>query len=340
MAITIKDIARLAGTSRGTVDRVFNNRGRVSQEMTDRILAVAAEHDYKPNESAKLLATSQKSHIIGVIINSIGNRFYDDVLVGIERATAQLAKYKVSIQLIQLRGYSDIEQVEAIDKLLHAGVNALAISPIDSTLVKDKLSELSSMNIPCVFINGDLSGASRLATVGADNRENGELAGNIAVLTLPVDSRVAIITGSYSNDGHNKRVEAFTATLHEADKGISIVDVVECRDDNDTAYEAVGRILQSNKQLDLIYICAGGVTGGLRAIVDSQRDVKAITVDDNDMIRSQLATGRVIATITQDPVQQGKRPLEILADYLVFGRVPHNRQIYTENRIRLAKSKW
>lgn len=340
MAITIKDIARLAGTSRGTVDRVFNNRGRVSQDMTDRILAVAAEHNYIPNESAKLLATAQKRRIIGVVINSMGNRFYDDVLVGIENARVYLVKYKVSIEVIQLRGYSDTEQVEAIDRLMSIGANAIAITPIESQLVKDKLQQLSNSNIPCVFINSNMDSVNRLATVGADNNENGALAGNIAVMALAVGSRVAIITGSYSNAGHISRVESFTNTIHQANKDISIVDVVECRDDDNMAYNAVIDILNRNKQLDLIYMCAGGVTGGIRAISDSGRQVKAITVDDNEVIRSHIQAGTVLATITQDPVQQGYRPLKVLADYIVFGRAPLERDIYTENRIRLAKSKW
>lgn len=339
MAITIKDIARIAGTSRGTVDRVFNNRGRVSQEMTDRILAVAAEHNYMPNESAKLLATAQKHHLIGVVINSIGNRFYDDVLVGIENARVYLVKYKVAIEVIQLRGYSDTEQVEAIDKLLAKGVSGIAITPIESQLVKDKLQQLSNNSMPCVFINSNMDSVNRLATVGADNSENGALAGNIAVMSLATDSRVAIITGSYSNEGHIRRVEAFTDTVNESGKDISIVDVVECRDDDDRAYDAVIDILNRNKQLELIYMCAGGVTGGIRAIDDSGRHVNAITVDDNEVIRRHIQAGIVLATITQDPVQQGYRSLKVLADYIVFGRAPLERDIYTENRIRLAKSK-
>ncbi len=339
MAVTIKDIARLAGTSRGTVDRVFNNRGRVSQEMADRIMAVATEHNYTPNESAKLLATSQ-SYTIGVVINSVGNKFFDDVMIGIERAKIDLARYKVSLDVVQLRGYSDIEQIEAIDSLIHRGVHGIAITPIESPLVKQRLDSLIRDGIPCVFINSDLDNVDRLATVGADNRENGLLAANIALLALDNNSNIAIVTGSHSNLGNTKRVNAFSQLIADGGKQTSIVDTVECHDDNDTAYKVVTDILGRHDNIHLIYFCAGGVTGGLNAIVDSGKPVRAITVDDNNAIRMGLESGMVLATITQDPVQQGYRPLELLAEYLALDRVPINRKIHTENRIRLAKSKW
>ena len=45
--ITIKDIARIADVSRGTVDRVINNRGKVAPEVRDRIIKIAKELGYE-----------------------------------------------------------------------------------------------------------------------------------------------------------------------------------------------------------------------------------------------------------------------------------------------------
>ena len=53
---TMKQIAELAGVSRGTVDRVLNNRGEVNQETAKRILDIANSLNYVPNKTAKLLS--------------------------------------------------------------------------------------------------------------------------------------------------------------------------------------------------------------------------------------------------------------------------------------------
>lgn len=48
---TIKEIAALAGVSRGTVDRVLNDRGAVNPETAEKIRKIAKELDYKPNRA-------------------------------------------------------------------------------------------------------------------------------------------------------------------------------------------------------------------------------------------------------------------------------------------------
>lgn len=58
---TIKDIAVLAGVSRGTVDRVLNNRGSVNPDTARKINEVAKALDYKPNKAGLVLAAQKKS---------------------------------------------------------------------------------------------------------------------------------------------------------------------------------------------------------------------------------------------------------------------------------------
>lgn len=103
LMITIKEIAQLAGTSRGTVDRVLNGRGNVNAELTQKILAIAQEHNYQSNPYAKALVSGKKRYRIGVVISSKGNRFFDEVLLGIHDAAAQSRGYGLEIVLKELK---------------------------------------------------------------------------------------------------------------------------------------------------------------------------------------------------------------------------------------------
>ncbi|NJM25778.1 MAG: LacI family transcriptional regulator [Bacteroidia bacterium] len=65
--IRIKDIARLAGVSVGTVDRVLHNRGRVSEDALNKVMKILEEIDYKPNLIARTLG-SNKIYKIAVLM--------------------------------------------------------------------------------------------------------------------------------------------------------------------------------------------------------------------------------------------------------------------------------
>lgn len=95
---TIKDIARLANVSIGTVDRVIHHRGEVSEVTRNRILKIINEYNYKPSFLASTLA-SKKLYTISVIIpkGDENNIYWDAPMKGIERAEAELKNLDLSL---------------------------------------------------------------------------------------------------------------------------------------------------------------------------------------------------------------------------------------------------
>lgn len=88
---TIKEIAELAGVSRGTVDRVLNNRGAVNPKTARKVLEIAQALDYKPNRAGIVLAAQKKNLKIGVILFDTGNPFFNDVIEGVNKRRKSLA---------------------------------------------------------------------------------------------------------------------------------------------------------------------------------------------------------------------------------------------------------
>src|SRR2546421_5112243 len=90
MSLSIKDLGRLAGVHPSTVARVLNGdpRQRVSDDVRDKILALAAEHGYRPNRLARSLRT-KRSSVIGALIPDIANPFFALMFRGIEDALAK-----------------------------------------------------------------------------------------------------------------------------------------------------------------------------------------------------------------------------------------------------------
>ena len=83
---TIKDIARMAGVSAGTVDRVLHNRGDVSPQSKAKVQKVLDEIHYQPNVFAIGLAAKKKYSFICLIPYYIEHDYWHSVVSGIERA--------------------------------------------------------------------------------------------------------------------------------------------------------------------------------------------------------------------------------------------------------------
>ena len=83
--ITQKQIAELAGVSRGTVDRVLNRRGEVSEDTKNKVLTIVKALNYKPNRAGKSLVISQKNIKIGCIMIQADNPFYTELNQGIQK---------------------------------------------------------------------------------------------------------------------------------------------------------------------------------------------------------------------------------------------------------------
>ncbi len=335
MAITIKDIAKLAGVSRGTVDRVLNNRGNVKADIVDLVEKIAKENNYKPNETAKMLVSSQKKIIIGVVINSVGNAFFDDVIKGIRSCESDLCA-NIKIEMIELKGYDASEQLDAIRSLTAKGVDALALTLIDDDIIKQELQSLTEQGTKIALINADVENVERLVAVSADNRVNGKIAGDIASLAYPNGCRVAIVLGSKQNASNQKRVEGFLSVLDT--KKFDIVGTIE-NSDSDTKSHMMCKEMIEKNDIDLIYFCAGGQMGGLRAVDESKRDIKAITVDLNSFTKQYLDHDKIIATITQDPYEQGYKSIKALANFCLFRLYPERDKLHTESRVLLKHSK-
>lgn len=86
--ISQREIARLANVRQETVSAVLNpnSRGntRVSAESRERILRIAAEHNYRPNLQARILRGDSGSNLIGVLINARISQFFYDLLLPLE----------------------------------------------------------------------------------------------------------------------------------------------------------------------------------------------------------------------------------------------------------------
>lgn len=140
--LTLKDVAVKAEVSPITVSRVVNGYAGVRANVRDKVEMAIAELGYIPNRSASVLASS-KSKLIGVLIPSLSNVVYNDVLRGIYDI-ATPANYQV---LLVNTHYSAIEEERAIRTLLGQSPEGLIITGGEQTASAKALLKNSAVPI-------------------------------------------------------------------------------------------------------------------------------------------------------------------------------------------------
>src|SRR5688500_10855583 len=98
--IRIKDIAKMANVSVGTVDRVIHKRGEVSQDSYNRILAILEKTRYTPNLIARTLGSNKSFTIVALIPIPHQDEYWKMSYEGVVQSTEEWAEFGVRIQVL------------------------------------------------------------------------------------------------------------------------------------------------------------------------------------------------------------------------------------------------
>ena len=336
---TIKEIAALAGVSRGTVDRVLNDRGAVNPETAEKIRKIARDLDYKPNRAGLVLAAQKKRLKLGVILFSTGNAFFQDVLSGINEKAEELAGYNCTVITKQI-SFGVEAQLQAVDELLAEEVNGIAMTPYNDERIRDCINRLYEQGIPVVTLNTDIENAKRIAYVGSNYTRSGATAAGLLQLMTSGTVNVGIVTGSSNILCHTERIAGFLKTLKPYADRIHIVDTVEIHDDEVESYEKTYALLSAHPEINALFFAAGGVYGGCRSVeaLGKKGAIRIIAFDQVPTTRQMLENGTIAATICQQPKVQGSKPLSLLFAYLTTGENPEKEYNYVAVDIRIREN--
>lgn len=334
---TIKEIADLAGVSRGTVDRVLNNRGSVNPQTEEKIREIAKALNYRPNKAGLALAAQKKKYKIGVILFSKDNPFFDEVSDGVKAKAKELKDY--GITTITKRVDFDLKaQLNAIDELIAEGIHGLMLAPYNDTAISKKIDQLVDAGIPVVCVNTDISGSKRLAYVGSDYYKGGAIVAGLFSLMKEGQIRLGIVTGSGNVLCHSERIRGLSETIVSQHLDIEISQITENHDDEFESYNLTTQLLADNPDINAIFFVAAGVAGGCKACQESGRPLKIITFDDVPTTLQLLKSGVISATISQQPYRQGSKSLDILFDYLTTGASPKDELNLVDHIIKIRQN--
>lgn len=339
--VTSKEIAALAGVSRGTVDRVLNHRGAVKPETEQRVREIARELNYQPNKAGMALAAQKKKISIGILLLGANskNLFWEDVMDGVTYQQRNLSGYGCRI-LVKQSSFNDQEQIDIIDEFVKDGINGLIIAPCNTPKIARKIDELFEMGIPTATTNTDIQNSKRIFYVGSNYYESGRVAGGFMGLITGGSAKAGIVTGSSMVFCHTERIGGFINTISKRYPQIELLEIVENHDDELKSYHVTCQLLEKYPDMNALCFTAAGVRAGCQAVLDLKREkeMKIICFDVNNPVKELIRQGVISATICQQPFQQGSKPIKLLFNYLTTGIAPENPLIYTKSFIKIYEN--
>ena len=187
---TIKDVAKMAGVTIGTVSRVLNNKKWVSEDCRKKVLVAIKDLHYKPQAHARRLR-QKHSRICGVIAPHHTSVFHSPFFTSIMEGLEQVAAEKQYRLLLHPLSETARAQISYRTLLGDGSVDGMFVLNAWST--DASIRELTEANVPFVLINGKITGHEDLPYVGFDNRGGVKMA--IDHLTKLGHERIGIING-------------------------------------------------------------------------------------------------------------------------------------------------
>lgn len=210
-APTLTDVARAAGTSTAVVSYVMNNGPRpVAAKTRERVLAAAAELDYRPNRIARALR-SRTTGVVGLILADASNPYFGALARHIEQTLDQHGK----LTLIGNAGYSPDRQKHLADKFLAAQVDGLLIVSADGGA--DVATQAQRAGVPAVYVHNQPENG-QVPAVTADNEAAVQQA--VAHLRSHGHTRIAFLAGPHDAGPVGQRRAAWETAFAGTDASL------------------------------------------------------------------------------------------------------------------------
>ncbi len=264
-SLTLRDVSEASGVSEMTVSRVLRNRGDVSAATRDKVLTAAKELGYVPNKIAGALA-SQRVNLVAVIIPSLSNMVFPEVLSGISQVLEDTDLQPV----VGVTDYLPEKEEKVLYEMLSWRPSGVIIAGLEHTEASRAM--LNASGIPVVEIM-DTDGDPVDAMVGISHRRAGR---EMAAAILKAGYKKIAFLGTKMPLDHRarKRFEGFTEVL--AKSGVEVVDREFYSGGSALAKgrEMTEAVLDRSPDVDFIYYSNDMIgAGGLLYLLEKGIDV-------------------------------------------------------------------
>lgn len=293
---TIADVAREAGVSVATVDRLLNARLPVRDETALRVHEAAHAIGYHATGLIKLrLHRDLPQYRLGFILRKPTQQFYQDFAREIEVAVGLATSFH-GIPFIKFAPSHRSDDLIALLKNLGGRCHAIAMVAPDDPKITAAVEEIHAKGIPVFALLSDFAGSMRQSYIGLNNRNVGRTAAWMFSKAAKRPGKVAVFIGSRRFQGHHLRDFGFRSYCRENAPTFEVLDPLLNLDKREITYEATLDLMQREPELVGFYVAGGGMEGAISALREEGKgqDIVAIvnelTLESRDALADNMIT--------------------------------------------------
>jgi len=267
---------------------------------------------------------ADKTYTFGVVAKSNNNPVFQAAKTGAEDEAAKLSKeHGVTIK-IDWRTPNEEDpqkQADAVEQLVNAGANGIAISASDANKLTDAINKAVDSGVPVVMFDSDAPKSKRLAIFGTDDIDCGHKVMEELAKEMGGKGVVAILAGNQNAPNLQKRVEG---VKEEAKKypDIKILDAYYHKETPQDAAAKVEQVMQSHPEITGWAMIGGWPLFTDNALKFAPGSVKVVAVDALPAQLGYLKSGHVQVLLAQQVYEWGSKSVDMLYDVVAEGKNP------------------
>lgn len=308
--VTVHDVARVAGVSLATVDRVLNGRPGVRAETAERVAEAIRELDFRRDLSASLLARS-RDLAITFLLPGGGNEFMQHLEAAIRRRAEALKGERMRLETKSVAAFDPRALARAIDAIDARQCDCAVIVATESPLVREAVEQAGRRGVPVLTLVSDLAGSARRHFIGIDNIAAGRTAASLLGRFCP-EGKIGLVAGSLNLLDHQQRLEGFRAVIAAEFPNLEITGPLEGHDDDSETEAAVTRLIAEHGPLAGLYSIGAGTGGVVKAIEGAGLGgrLRVVAHELTGSAREGLGAGTIDVVLDQNPDREIAAALE------------------------------
>ncbi len=318
----VKEIARRAGVSIATVDRVLHNRVGVSAKTREKINQIIEELNYQPNLMASRLASGKILRLAALIPSvSEETNFWEAPLKGIERAESEIRQYGVTVDLFLFDPNSRESFKIQGDKVLENNFDGLIIAPSFLEETSELAKKCDRKKLTYLFIDSNIPGQHNLSYIGPPLFQSGYLGAKL--LTYRLKSKHKVLVVNISKEVENFSYNQIEAGFRSYFKDFNLENEIVRIDIRETDYESVARhltyVFHVHHNIEAVFVTNSRVFSVASFLFNSHRkDIPLIGYDYLKENVFYLNEGIIDFLICHKPEEQGYKGVMTLYQNLVL----------------------
>jgi ribose transport system substrate-binding protein len=267
---------------------------------------------------------ADKTYTFGIVAKSNNNPVFQAAKTGAEDEAAKLSKeHGVNIK-IDWRTPNEEDpqkQADAVEQLVNAGANGIAVSASDANKLTDAIDKAVDSGVPVVMFDSDAPKSKRLAIFGTDDIEAGQKVMSELAKEMGGKGVVAILAGNQNAPNLQKRVQG---VKEEAKKypDIKIIDAYYHKETPQDAAAKVEQVMQAHPEITGWAMIGGWPLFTDNALKFAPGTVKVVAVDALPAQLGYLKSGHVQVLLAQQVYEWGSKSVDMLYDKVADNKNP------------------